>query len=126
MNFEPFKLYNAKKKQKTEKLQVISGKIKGLEFDEVGNFKYLNTASDMLSDSQQMELSTKLSSLYPDGLKIELIDRGESLGKSVFKLIDEAKEKERNILVSIVGDKPAKIPENIGVFVVEKGNVTAK
>lgn len=114
------------KKQKTEKLQVISGKIKGLEFDEVGNFKYLNTASDMLSDSQQMELSTKLSSLYPDGLKIELIDRGESLGKSVFKLIDEAKEKERNILVSIVGDKPAKIPENIGVFVVEKGNVTAK
>ena len=38
----------------------------------------------MLSTSQIMRLSGELSSLYPQGFGLELIDRAESLGKSIF------------------------------------------
>jgi len=109
--------------EKLSKLETISGKIGGLEFNETGDFIFDNTTSSMLSDSQQMELSSKLSALYPEGLEIELIDRAESLGKSVLNLVNHAKSNDRNILVTVVGDKPAEIPEEIGVFVVEKGNI---
>jgi hypothetical protein len=54
---------------------------------------------------------------------LELIDKGESLGKSVMDLVAKAEREEKNILVTIVGEKPANIPANIGVFVVENGIV---
>lgn len=78
----------------------------------------------MLSGSQIMKLSSELSALYPEGLGIDLIDRGESLGKSIFLFVDRAEKEEKTILATIVGERPADVPENIGVFVVEKGAVT--
>jgi hypothetical protein len=77
----------------------------------------------MISDSQLMKLSQALSSLYPEGFGLSLLDRGESLGKSIFTFVERAQKEERTILATIVGDKPAKVPEHIGVFVVEDGKV---
>lgn len=113
------------KKEKISKLAEISktSNIEGLVFDEEGNFTFENTSAGMLSTSQMMTLSTELANLYPEGFGITLIDRGESLGKSIFDYVTKATEKELTILATIVGEKAAKIPENIGVFVVEKGNL---
>ena len=97
--------------------------IEGLSFDEEGNFTYEGTQAGMLSTSQLMRLSSALSAKYPEGFGIELIDRGESLGKSIFEFVKRAEREERTILATIVGDKPADIPDNIGVFVVEEGKV---
>ena len=97
--------------------------IEGLSFDEEGNFVYEGTQAGMLSTSQLMRLSSALSAKYPEGFGIELIDRGESLGKSIFEFVKRAEREERTILATIVGDKPADIPDNIGVFVVEEGKV---
>ena len=113
------------KKAKIAKLKDISDncKIKGLSFDETGNFSFEGTSAGMLSGSQIMRLSEELSSLYPKDLGISLIDRGESLGKSIFLLIDRAKEDEKTILATVVGERPANVPEEVGVWVVEKGEV---
>lgn len=113
------------KKDKIAKLTEINEacKIKNLVFDENGNFSYEGTTSGMLSGSQIMKLSSELSALYPEGLGIDLIDRGESLGKSIFLFVDRAEKEEKTILATIVGERPAEVPENIGVFVVEKGEV---
>ena len=97
--------------------------IDGLEFDEEGNFVYEGTQAGMLSTSQLMRLSAELSAKYPEGFGLELIDRGESLGKSIFEFVKRAERDERTILATIVGDKPADVPDNIGVFVVEDGRV---
>ena len=97
--------------------------IEGLSFDEEGNFVYEGTQAGMLSTSQLMRLSSALSAKYPEGFGIELIDRGESLGKSIFEFVKRAEREERTILATIVGDKPADVPDNIGVFVVEEGKV---
>jgi DNA repair exonuclease SbcCD ATPase subunit len=115
----------ALKKERTEKLSKIgegSG-IKGLSFDESGNFSYEGTTAGMLSGSQIMKLSEDLSNLYPKDLGISLIDRAESLGKSVFLLIDRAKAEEKTILATVVGELPAHVPEEVGVFVVDNGDV---
>jgi len=77
----------------------------------------------MLSTSQIMELSSRISATLPNDLGLELIDRAESLGKSIFGYIDRAKAEEKTILATIVGEKPAEISEDIGVFVVEDGKV---
>ncbi len=113
------------KKAKIAKLTDISDscKIKGLSFDDSGNFTYQGTSAGMLSGSQIMRLSEELSNLYPKDLGIGLIDRAESLGKSVFLLIDRAKEEEKTILATVVGEKPAEIPDEVGVWIVEKGEV---
>lgn len=113
------------KKAKIAKLVEINEtcKIKNLAFDETGNFVYEGTTAGMLSGSQIMKLSSELSSLYPEGLGIDLIDRGESLGKSIFLFVDKAEKEEKTILATIVGEKPADVPENIGVFVVSGGEV---
>lgn len=95
--------------------------IKGLSFDESGNFEYEGTTAGMLSTSQLMRLSSELCGLYPEGFGLELIDRGESIGKDIFLFVNRAKDENKTILATIVGEKPADIPEDIGVFVVEDG-----
>ena len=113
------------KAEKQAKLKSISGTcgIEGLEFDEAGNFIYDGTTAGMISDSQIMRLSSELSALYPDGFGLDLIDRAESLGKSIFEFVDKAKAENKSILATIVGERPAKVPENVGVFVVENGKL---
>jgi len=114
------------KKQKISKLAKVSETcgINHLEFDESGTFMYEGTQAGMLSTSQIMRLSSELSALYPDGLGIDLIDRAESLGKSIFEYVKKAEDEKKTILAAIVGEKPAKVPQNIGVFVVSEGKVT--
>ncbi len=112
------------KKKKIAKLKEIdTGGIKALSFDENGNFTYEGVQAGMLSTSQIMRLSGELSSLYPQGFGLELIDRAESLGKSIFGFIERAQREEKSILATIVGEKPAEVPEHVGVFVVEKGEI---
>ena len=113
------------KADKVAKLAAISGKcgVAGLTFAEDGSFGFEGVSAGMLSDSQLMRLSQGLSGLYPEGFGISLIDRGESMGKSVLDLWKDAQERERNILVTVVGDKPAKIPEQVGAFVIEGGKL---
>jgi hypothetical protein len=94
-----------------------------LEFDEAGNFSYEGCQAGMLSTSQLMKLSSALSALYPEGFGIELLDRGESLGRSIFGFIDRAKAEHKTILATVVGEKPAEVPAEVGVFVVEQGVV---
>lgn len=115
------------KKEKTAKLKGVSEScgIEGLAFDESGNFTYEGTQAGMLSTSQIMKLSSALSDLYPEGFGVDLLDRGESLGKSIFGFIERAQKEEKTILATIVGEKPAQVPENVGVFVVEGGKVKA-
>jgi DNA repair ATPase RecN len=110
------------RQQKLLKLSEINGKIEGLEANEKGLF-FENTSFDMLSTSQIMNLSSQLSSFYPEGFGIELIDHGESLGKSIFEFVKRAEKEEKTILATIVGEKPAIVPENIGVFVIENGKL---
>ena len=98
-------------------------KVPGLKFTEDGSFVYGDTAASMLSTSQIMELSARLESLYPEGLGLTLIDRGESLGTSIFKFIDEAKAGNKAILATIVGEKPATVPDEASVFVVKDGRI---
>ena len=68
------------KKQKIAKLKEIdTGGIQGLSFDEDGNSIYEGTQASMLSTSQIMRLSGELSSLYPQGFGLELIDRANAV-----------------------------------------------
>lgn len=97
--------------------------VSDLSFNEDGELVFQGTTAGMLSTSQLMELSGRLSSLYPEGIALELIDRAESLGKSVFDLIKRAETNKRTILATVVGDTPAVVPADIGVFVVEDGKV---
>jgi DNA repair ATPase RecN len=110
------------RREKAAKQESINGIIEGLEYK---NFQlwYEGTSFEMLSTSQAMSLSSKLSALYTESFGLELIDRGESLGKSVLSLVEKAEKEEKNILVTVVGEKPADVPENIGVFVVENGEI---
>ena len=113
------------KAEKQAKLKGISEKcgIDGLEFDEAGNFIYQGTTAGMISDSQIMTLSSALSALYPEGFGLDLIDRAESLGKSIFEFVDRAKAEKKTIMATIVGERPAKVDPEIGVWVVEDGKV---
>ena len=98
--------------------------VPGLVFTATG-FEFDGTDSSMLSDSQVMRLSDALSAKYPEGFGLSMIDRGESLGKSVLTLWEEAQARKATVLVTVVGDKPAEIPEQVGAYVVSKGKVTA-
>lgn len=113
------------KAEKIAKLATISEAcgIKDLAFDESGQFTFQGTQAGMLSTSQIMLLSSQLSALYPEGLGVELLDRAESLGKSIFEFVDRAKENELTILATIVGESPAEASSEIGVFVVKNGKV---
>lgn len=111
---------------KLERLTTINDtcKIPGLKFTDGGDFVYQETTASMLSTSQLLLLSKELSGLYPEGLGLQLIDRGESLGKSIFGLIDRAKKEEKTILATVVGERPAQAPDDVGVFVVEQGKIS--
>jgi len=115
------------KVEKASKLKTVTDTcgIPGLAFDDTGAIVYEGTTAGMLSTSQIMRLSSQLSAMYPEGFGLELLDRGESLGKSIFLFVEQAKREEKTILATIVGEKPAAVPENIGVFVVEQGAVKA-
>lgn len=114
------------KAEKIAKLKGVSESsgIAELEFAEDGTFTYQGTQAGMLSTSQIMQLSSALSALYPEGFGIELLDRGESLGKSIFDFVEKAKAQKTTILATIVGERPARVPPEIGVFVVNDGKVT--
>lgn len=113
------------RKQKLSKLSEVSKStgIPGLAFDDKGEFVYHGTQAGMLSTSEIMRLSSELSALYPEGFGLELIDRGESLGKSIFEFVDRAKAEDLTILATIVGERPAVTPPDVGVFVVEAGKI---
>ena len=120
---------NEVKRLRAEKIAKLAGVaaecgIPGLKFDADGNFTYQNTDAGMLSTSQLMELSTVLCGLYPPGFGLDLVDRAESLGKNVLLLVDRAKREDKTILATIVGEKPATMPEDVGVWVVDGGKVT--
>ncbi len=114
------------KSEKQAKLKSIGETcgIAGLEFDESGNFIYDGATAGMISDSQIMRLSSELSGLYPDGFGLDLLDRAESLGKSIFEFVDKAKAENKSILATIVGERPATVPQDVGVFVVENGKLS--
>ena len=97
--------------------------IPGLAFDAAGEAVFEGTSAAMLSTSQIMRLSELLSARYPDGFGLDLLDRGESLGSSIFSLIDRATQEQKTILATVVGERPASVPDNVGVFVVENGTV---
>ncbi len=97
-----------------------------LIFDDAGDFTFRGTSSAMLSDSELMDLSSLLSAKYPEGFGLELIDRGESLGKTIYGFIDRAKLENKTILATIVGERPATVPDDVGVFVVENGKLTSQ
>lgn len=113
------------KAEKQAKLKSVSDStgINGLAFDDEGNFVYEGATAGMLSTSQIMRLSSALSAKYPEGFGIELLDRGESLGRAIFEYVELAKEKKGTILATIVGSRPAAVPAEIGVFVVKDGVV---
>lgn len=116
------------KKQKTGKLAAMGARsgIDGLIFSEDGSFTFKDVSAGMLSTSQIMELSQELSALYPKGFGLDLIDRGESLFygmKNVMEFVKKAQREEKTILASIVGERPAEVPLEVGVFVVDKGEV---
>ena len=110
----------ALKAAKVAKLASVdaAAKVPGLKFLDAGRFEYEGVSDGMLSDSQIMRLSAALARMYPEGFGISLIDRGESLGKSVLTLNAEAQARESTILCTVVGEKPAQIPEHVGAFVV--------
>jgi len=100
-------------------------KIKEFSFDEDGSIRYQDTAMDMLSTSQMMELSSACAGLYPSEIGLELIDKAESLGSSIYEYIGKAIEKNRTVLATIVSDEPAKnIPKDVGVFVIKNGAIS--
>lgn len=113
------------KQTKVNKLQSINTGIKGLSFASDG-YRYENTSSEMLSGSQKLEMSNKLASLYSNEFKVQLIDRGESIGEweNVEVYQKDATENEKTILMSWVGENPAKGKKEIGVFVVENGKIS--
>ena len=113
------------KQNKILKLKEVSSNtgIEGFRFDSEGIPMYENASMDMLSTSQLMQLKTACMSLLPNGIGLELIDRAESLGRDIYRYIDIAKKENKTILATIVGEKPAKVDEEIGVFVVDDGKV---
>jgi len=121
-NKERLKELQQLKAAKLAQIAEASG-VPSLSFDDDGNFLFENTTAGMLSTSQLIRLSQTLSTLYPPGVDLSLIDRAESLGQDVLLLVEEAKRTNRTYLATIVGQKPATVPADVGVFVVKDGQV---
>lgn len=98
--------------------------VPGLKFLPKGDFEYLGTRAGMLSTSQLMDLSSRISALYPTGFGLDLLDRGESLGKAIFEVVERAKAENKTVLATIVGERPATVPADVGVFIVEGGKIS--
>lgn len=114
------------KKEKAGRLNKCANVIPGLAFNEEGQFTFEGTDAGMLSTSQVMRLSQMLSDMYPEGFGLGLVDRAESLGKSIYEFIEKAKAEDKTILATIVGEAPASSPPEVGVFIVEKGKVKSR
>lgn len=115
----------AMKRNELSKIADNTG-IKDFTFDDIGNIRYQDTTIDMLSTSQMMQLSSECAGLYPSDIGLELIDKAESLGKSIYEYIDKATNNKSTIIATIVSDKPAEnIPKDVGVFVVEDGKIVS-
>jgi hypothetical protein len=114
----------ALRQDKIALLKSIDTGIEKLWISDEGEIVYDNTALDMLSTSQLMELKSDCMALYPNELGLELIDKAESLGTSIFEYIAKAKKNESTILATIVSSEPAKnVPEDVGVFIVDGGSI---
>lgn len=113
------------RKEKIKRLADVSDncKVPGLTFDEDAQAIYEGSSIGMISMSQIMRLSSALSDLYPKGFGLELLDRGESLGKSIYEYTERAKREDKTILATIVGERPAEVPEDVGVWVVSNGEL---
>jgi DNA repair ATPase RecN len=114
------------RKQKIAKLQEYGKEIAGLSFNETGDFIFEGTNGENLSTSQIVRLGVETSKLFPKTLiDLELIDRGESLNlsKNINFWIEKAETENKNILMTVVGEKPANLIEKVGIFVVEKGTL---
>ncbi len=120
--------YKKKSSEIKAKLKDLNGShgIPGLVFIEGDTFTYEHTSADMLSTSQNAKLSSALQAKYPDTMSVELIDQGESWGKSIYDLIDKSIKENKVILTTVVGEKPAKSTKDVGVFYVNKGEVTGE
>ncbi len=111
--------------ERRAKLTEASGScpITDLTVNEEGEILYQGTTMAMISDSQEMELTGRLQGQFPEGLGIQLVDRAESMGEDICDLVDLAKDQKRTILAAVVGNKPAIVPDDVGVFIVEQGAV---
>jgi hypothetical protein len=131
-NEKELKVLEERQRQiKTEKGKLLKNYaktcgIEGLSFDDNGQVVFEGTTAGMLSTSQLMRLSSALAALYPSGFDLDLIDRAESLGQSIYEFIDRAKQKDLTILATVVGEAPSQSPAEVGVFVVKQGKITAK
>lgn len=117
-------------KAKAAKLAEAAAKsgIPNLEFDAEGNFIFEKTTAGMLSDSQMDRFTLELRKLFPDSIRLALLDRGESMdlrtAKNIMVEVERAKKNNLTTLVTVVGDSiPTDIPEEVGVFLVEKGTL---
>lgn len=112
-------------KQKADKLIALNGShgIDGLVFHGDGTITYKDTALDMLSTSQQFNLSYELAMKQSNELGILPIDRAESLGRSIDDYVKHAVSNNLTVLATIVGSYPAESTEEKGVFVVSHGTV---
>lgn len=122
LNKERLKEIKQLKAAKLAQIAEDSG-IKGLSFDEDGNFLYEGATAGLISTSQCQRLTLELASLFPEAAKVEILDRAESLGVDIFKIIEGARERKSTILATIVGDRPALVPEDVGVWVVSNGKL---
>jgi DNA repair ATPase RecN len=116
---------------KAEKIAALSkvsenSGVKGLTFDEDGTPKFEGVTVGMLSGSQMMRLSSALEALYPEGLGILLLDRGESLGRSIMDYVQHAEKTHTTVLATVVGNPPADVPEKVGVFICRDGLIFDK
>jgi len=121
---DEYKLKNENLKRLAEISETCG--VKGLKFNDDGDAIYEDTAMDLLSKSQEMQLSSKLQALYPNEFGLELIDGAESLGTSVYEIIDTAIAEKKTVLATIVSDKIAVSDDRIGVWIVEDGVVEKK
>jgi hypothetical protein len=94
-----------------------------LSFDEEGDFLFEGVTNGLISSSQHQRLALELKNCYPETVPIEICDRAESLGVDIFKIIEGARERKSTILATIVGDRPALVPEDVGVWVVSNGKL---
>jgi hypothetical protein len=122
LNKERLKEIKTLKAQKLAAIAEESG-IKGLSFDEEGDFLFEGVTNGLISSSQHQRLALELKNCYPETVPIEICDRAESLGVDIFKIIEGARERKSTILATIVGDRPALVPEDVGVWVVSNGKL---